>query len=139
MASPPVPPDLPPPGELLFVYGTLQRDGQYHHLMRGGGSEYLGPARLVSAYPLLLAEYPCLLDQPGRGHRVRGELYRLPCRDAWLAIDRLENHPLEYRRRREPVEFNGEHLPAWTYFYLRDHPAFPQLKPVESFPVNSRP
>jgi gamma-glutamylaminecyclotransferase len=130
--------DLPPPGELLFVYGTLQRGGQFHHLMRAGGTDYLGPARLVSAYPLLLAEYPCLLDQPGRGHRVRGELYRLPRRQAWLAIDRLENHPHEYRRRPEPVECEGQRFKAWTYFYLRDHPAFRHLKPVEAFPVDAR-
>jgi len=108
----------------LFVYGTLQRGGQYHALLQRGQARFLGTASLVTPFPLLLARYPCLLDAPGQGHRVEGELYALPTRHGWQLIDELEQHPHEYRRRIESIECKGQSLQAWTYFYIR-----PDLSP----------
>lgn len=125
--------DLPPANSLLFVYGTLQRGGQYHYLMENAGAEWMTEARLASRYPLLIAAYPCLLDQPGSGFHVHGELYRLPNPEAWIAIDQLENHPHEYRRRVEPVSTQSGLARAWTYFYIRDDLDPADLTPVERF------
>lgn len=122
---------LPPAGSLLFVYGTLQQGGQYHRLLETCGAVFLGEGRTVEAYPLIVTDYPCLLDQPGRGHRVVGELYRLARPEDWRAIDTLEGHPLEYRRRLERVDGPHGQVRAWTYVYqewIDPSPAQPLLE-----------
>lgn len=89
----------------------------------------------MTPYPLILAEYPCLLDQPGNGYRVRGELFSIGSMETWIAVDRLEDHPREYLRRLERVETDtGQHL-AWTYFYRKPQLLDATLQPVETFPV----
>ncbi|HKJ89498.1 MAG TPA: gamma-glutamylcyclotransferase family protein [Oceanipulchritudo sp.] len=135
MSPSPDPRELPPDRSLLFVYGTLQRGGCYHDLLKSGGPAFLGSGRLCSRYPLLLTRYPCLLDLPDRGFRVRGEVYRIARSTNWLAIDELEDHPNEYRRRLEPVEVGMQRLEAWTYFYIRNDLPPDSLPAVESFPA----
>jgi gamma-glutamylcyclotransferase (GGCT)/AIG2-like uncharacterized protein YtfP len=122
--------------DLLFAYGTLKKGGQYHHLIADKGAILLGSGTTRIPYPLILAEYPCLLDRPGEGFRVKGEVYRLPDKDAWKTVDRLEDHPDEYLRRREPVEVDGKVLNPWTYFYLLEDCLDPALKPVDEFPAS---
>lgn len=134
MSASPDPLELPPDGSLLFVYGTLQRGGCYHSLLKASGPAFLGSGRLWTRYPLLLARYPCLLDLPGRGFRVLGEVYRLARSTDWLAIDQLEDHPNEYRRRLEPVEVDAQRLEAWTYFYICEDLQLGSLRPVERYP-----
>jgi gamma-glutamylcyclotransferase (GGCT)/AIG2-like uncharacterized protein YtfP len=125
--------DLPPENSLLFVYGTLQRGGQYHYFLEQCRADFVCTGILTTPYPLILAQYPCLLDQPGRGFRVHGEVYRLARPIDWLAIDRLEAHPIEYTRRLEPVEAETGILQAWTYFYNFPGQLDPKLKPVPRF------
>lgn len=104
------------PGDRLFVYGTLQRDGQYHALLHR--AEFIGPAQTRLPYPLILDRYPCLLDRPGEGHRVHGELYKVLDATTWKEVDHLEDHPREYRRRPETVLLaSRQPLTAWIYFY----------------------
>ncbi|MGC9452525.1 MAG: gamma-glutamylcyclotransferase family protein [Oceanipulchritudo sp.] len=126
----------PHPSDLLFAYGTLKKGGAYHHLIAEKEAEFVGKACTCLAYPLLLAEYPCLLDRPGDGFRVKGEVYRLPSLAAWEVVDWLEDHPKEYRRRPEAVEMEGAILKPWTYFYLWPQRLDPRLQPVEGFDVN---
>jgi len=125
----------PEPGDLLFAYGTLKHGGQYHQLLEKIGAEYVGRGQLVIPYPLLLAEYPCLLDQPGAGQCVKGEVFRIQRPQDWGKLDWLEGHPEEYKRRVEPVRVEGHRMMAWTYFYLLPHKLDPGLLPVEEFPV----
>jgi len=127
---------MPHAGDLVFAYGTLKRGGQYHHLIDEIGAEFVGPGQLVIPYPLYLAEYPCLVDQPGSGLGVRGEVFRVQDPAGWEVLDRLEDHPLEYKRRVEPVWVNGERLSAWTYFYQEPGKIDPSLMPVEEFPID---
>lgn len=133
----PFPPqdELPPDGDLFFSYGTLKRGGQYHYLMQEMGAEFIGTGQLIIPYPLLLAEYPCLLDQPGSGLGVKGEVFRIPKSEGWTKLDWLEGHPDEYKRRTEPVWVNGERQMAWTYFFLQPETLDPELLPVEEFPI----
>lgn len=125
--------DLPGEGSLLFAYGTLQHGGQYHYFLEQCAARFVGTGTLRTAYPLILAQYPCLLDQPGIGFRVGGEVYCLRKPDDWLAIDRLEGHPIEYTRRLEYVECGGHRLHACTYFYNFPDRLDPGLKPVPRF------
>lgn len=122
------------PGDLLFVYGTLQRGGMYHHLL--GHARFLGQAYTARPYPLILAHYPCLLDRPGEGLVVSGELFSLPDSATWQRVDLLEDHPREYRRRLERVRMkSGEDPVAWVYFYTDSRIAG---QPVDHFAPASR-
>lgn len=112
--------DLPAPRELLFAYGTLQRGGCYHHLLEQAGAGFAGEAQTRQPYPLILDRYPCLLDLPGKGFAVTGELYRIPDHPTWEVLDRLEDHPREYRRRKEVLATTDGEATAWVYFFL-DH------------------
>jgi gamma-glutamylaminecyclotransferase len=77
----------------LFVYGTLKRGFPLHE--RGlTGARFLGPYRTVSKYPLYVAGprfTPMMLDEPGVGMRVEGELYEIgDDRLSWLdAIEHI--------------------------------------------------
>ena len=105
-------------GEIpVFVYGSLMRRGEYHHLMQQSKGRFMGEARLTKPYPLEFNDYPCLIDRPGDGVIVPGELYLLPDEQSLAILDELEGHPDEYRRRPEPVLLGGETLNAWVYFY----------------------
>jgi gamma-glutamylcyclotransferase (GGCT)/AIG2-like uncharacterized protein YtfP len=127
---------LPGPEELLFAYGTLKTGGQYHHLLQAKGAELLGTGRLAIPYPLILAQFPCLLDKPGTGYRVEGEIYRIHDPDDWTKLDWLEDHPHEYYRRPEKVETGNGILIAWTYFYLQPDRLDPALPPVDEFRID---
>ena len=95
----------PPTNNLLFVYGTLKRGGYYHSVIAQHSGELVGEGRLVHCYPLVVADYPCLLDQCGQGQHVRGEVYRITCAEGWQTVDRLEDNPNEYERREEPGQW----------------------------------
>ena len=129
---------LPPAGSLLFVYGTLQRGGQYHPILQRVGAAFSGMGKTITPYPLLLAAYPCLLDRPGRGHAVEGEVYRLARPRDWIPVDRLEGHLHAYRRRLEKIQLEDAIVEAWTYFYIRKNVSEEVLPAVPRFPVRRR-
>ena len=49
---------------------------------------------------------PYLVDRPGQGRRVGGEVYRVDT-DMLANLDILEDHPTYYRRRHEEVVMDG--------------------------------
>lgn len=120
----------------MFVYGTLKRGGEYEWVMLKAGGRYLGRAQLTTPYPLILDRYPCLLDEPGKGFKVTGEVYQVEQSSGWQHLDWLEGHPQEYLRRKEPVLLeNGCATLAWTYFYLFRDRLGAALIPVKEFPI----
>ena len=110
----------------VFVFGTLKQGFPNHHRNRGRRIE--GRYRTVEAYPLLLVgerHSPWLVDTPGEGLPVYGEVYELE--DAALAdMDRLEriDQPDSYRRKALLVveERSGREQSVQAY-----------LKPVEQY------
>lgn len=80
---------------LIFTYGTLKRGFSNHTLMqeliRTGDSVFIGSYQTVREYPLVCGPYrvPFLIDLPGSGHRVLGELYAVSPRGL-ARIDELE-------------------------------------------------
>lgn len=80
----------------LFVFGTLKAGFPLH---REGLADTpkLCDCRTVQRFPMFVAGpwfAPMMLNEPGQGHRVQGELYEVD--DARLAlIDRLESVPAE--------------------------------------------
>ncbi|KAA3468540.1 AIG2-like protein [Gossypium australe] len=71
---------------LVFTYGTLKRGFSNHvllqDLMRTGDAVFKGSYQTVEKYPLVCGPYrvPFLLNMPGSGHRVTGELYAVSSR-----------------------------------------------------------
>ncbi len=63
----------------VFVYGTLKRGFPFHPLGLADAA-FLGPVRTLDPYPMMVAGSfygPMMLDRPGEGLHVEGELYRI--------------------------------------------------------------
>ncbi|XP_035006404.1 gamma-glutamylaminecyclotransferase B-like [Hippoglossus stenolepis] len=98
----------------IFVYGTLKR-GQpnYHHMFdaANGKAEFLASALTAERYPLVIAgnlNIPFLLNLPGRGHKIHGEIYEVD--DKMLRfLDDFESVPTLYQRTLVQVE-----VKAWA-------------------------
>lgn len=80
---------------LVFTYGTLKRGFSNHRLMEdlidSGHASFVGACCTSARYPLVCGPYrvPFLLNMPGRGDRVCGEVYEVS--DVALArMDELE-------------------------------------------------
>ncbi|WOL06992.1 hypothetical protein Cni_G15727 [Canna indica] len=82
-------------GHLVFTYGTLKRGFSNHcliqDLVRAGDAAFVGAARTSARLPLVCGPYrvPFLLNFPGAGERVLGELYAVSPR-ALARMDELE-------------------------------------------------
>lgn len=95
----------------IFAFGTLKRGFSLHDQgLRG--AKYLGLYQTTEPFPMLIAGpwfAPMMLDQPGVGVRVSGELYeidasRLPALDALESI----GVPGNFRRLIEVRAIHGE-------------------------------
>lgn len=108
----------------VFVFGTLKSGFPNHRLL--AGQEYLGMYSTVKFYPLYLVgprNSPWLIDAPGSGHCVRGEVYRID--DTCLReLDRLEriNEADGYFRARIELcsDADSSDLAGFCYFKRSD-------------------
>jgi gamma-glutamylaminecyclotransferase len=108
---------LPP--TILFIYGTLKRNGSNHrHLV---GQQFLGEARTSPGYRLyIVADYPGMVSDTADQRGVSGELWAVD--SAKLAeLDAFEGVP-EKLYRRAPISLISPHQDqvAQTYLYLRN-------------------
>ena len=68
---------------LVFTYGTLKQGHGNHYLMqdliRQKDAVFLGAHVTHQPHPLVIGPHgiPYLINLPGYGHRVKGELYSL--------------------------------------------------------------
>ena len=98
----------------IFVYGTLREGYPNHH--HNVGTRSSGTFRTVAMFPLVLngqRNSPCLIDAPGKGFRVRGEVYRVD--EAGLALmDKLERIEAAdgYHRRKIQITSDAQSVPA---------------------------
>ncbi len=95
---------------LVFVYGTLKR-GFPNYAAYLQTAEFLGTCKTEEKYPLVLngqRYVPCLLDRPGEGCVVAGELFRVDDRGL-RRLDGLEavGRPGGYVRRSISVRMTG--------------------------------
>ena len=75
----------------LFVFGTLKRGFPLHDGI--AGARFLGEHRTVERFPLMIAGpwfAPMMLNEPGFGHQVLGELYEVD-EDRLVHIDAMES------------------------------------------------
>jgi gamma-glutamylaminecyclotransferase len=103
---------------LLFTYGTLKRGFPNHDVMQRAGGLYLGSAETLENLPLIFQHYPYILDLPGEGHRIRGEVFLISKPEGWALLDHLEDHPFEYERRLRTVLLGREKVPVPAYIYF---------------------
>ena len=76
----------------LFVYGTLKRGFPLHE-MGLAGAHFVGAHQTVDTYPMFVVGRwytPMMLDEPGTGLHVQGELYEI-VEAALSALDAMEH------------------------------------------------
>jgi gamma-glutamylaminecyclotransferase len=119
---------------LVFVYGTLKRGFHNHSVMCRARGEFVCRGETVLHFPLVVDGLPYLLNTPGKGHQVEGEIYRVDSVDGWCTLDRLEGHPSFYERRLiEIAGADGETYAAWVYFLARTDERLASLPPVRAY------
>jgi gamma-glutamylaminecyclotransferase len=107
--------------EWVFVYGTLRKGQPNHEVL--ATSTYIGEFRTTTAYPLVVSTAyfgPVLLDIPGTGSSVSGEVYAVTA--ATLAtLDKLENADgVHYTRRAVKIARSSDpSATASAYVYLK--------------------
>ncbi|XP_020565086.1 gamma-glutamylaminecyclotransferase isoform X1 [Oryzias latipes] len=134
----------------VFVYGTLKRGQPNHYRMldaTNGKAEFLATALTTQRYPLVIAtEYniPFLLNLPGQGQRVRGEIYEVD--ERMLAfLDAFESVPSMYQRTVVDleVEDGGAELPpgsitqVFVYSTTSYQPDWPSGRSFQSYDTHS--
>lgn len=138
----------------VIVYGTLKKGQPNHYRMLDAGNgkaEYCGRGRTVKVFPLVVAgkyNIPRLLNLPGTGHRVVGEVYRVDAR--MLAfLDDFECCPDMYQRTTTQLEVEewvggegpspgqqpvaGSVLEAFIYSTTSYQPEWLQLPHLENY------
>ncbi|KAM4537601.1 gamma-glutamylaminecyclotransferase C-like [Fundulus diaphanus] len=134
----------------VFVYGSLKRAQPNYPLMtdsNNGKAELLATATTVQKYPLVIAtqyNIPFLLNLPGQGHRVHGELYRVD-EKMLKYLDWFENVPTMYQRTVVELEINeladdelspGSITEASVYSTTTYQPDWPALPAYQSYDSN---
>ncbi|XP_005754360.1 gamma-glutamylaminecyclotransferase B-like [Pundamilia nyererei] len=133
----------------VFVYGILKKGQPNNYRMfdnNNGKAEYLGLAFTIQKYPLVITtEYniPFLLNIPGQGHRVHGEIYKVD--DQMLKfLDTFKSVPTLYQRTVVQLEVKewvgkteGEEKVSpgsiTTYTTTMYEPEWPSLPCYESY------
>lgn len=109
----------------LFVYGSLRSHGKNHPTLSDGPGEarFVGAASTVLCFPLILVPpffSPPMLDAPGHGFRVQGELWDVDAVQL-ATLDELEqvHHPRKpFHRTRIQVQYpDGPQGMAEVYLF----------------------
>ncbi|KAJ4847823.1 hypothetical protein Tsubulata_011777 [Turnera subulata] len=100
---------------LIFTYGTLKQNFPNYHLMQDliaqDDASYLGSYVTNNAYPLVIGPHgiPYLINLPGQGNRVRGDLYSVSSTRGLARVDELEGTGIgHYERLHIQVVQQGE-------------------------------
>lgn len=110
----------------VFIYGTLKK-GYPNHDEYLRSEKYLGKYRTIDCFPLVVANKwfaPILLQEPGVGKQVIGELYQVS--ESKLAdLDRLEHTHQPKGYKRIVIEIQSidkqQQLRVFTYMNERTH------------------
>jgi gamma-glutamylaminecyclotransferase len=105
----------------IFAFGTLKK-GYALHDEGLSDAEFLGNYRTVQRFPMLIAGSwfaPMMLDAPGKGLRVKGELYniaesKLPLLDALESV----GSPGHFRKSIQVCRDDGSET-GWAFAFLK--------------------
>jgi gamma-glutamylaminecyclotransferase len=107
----------------VFVFGTLKEG--FPNFPSNRGARVPGSFRTCVRLPLYLVgerHSPWLLDTPGSGFAVRGQVFELSA-DALAALDRLERIDQPDGYRRVAIAVTGDEAdarPRTVFAYLKD-------------------
>ncbi|CAL1598513.1 unnamed protein product [Knipowitschia caucasica] len=93
----------------VFVYGTLKKGQPNYHRMflsSNGKTEFLGTAKTVEKFSLVIAgvyNIPYLLNLPGQGNQIHGEIYKVD-EQMLKFLDDFEGVPTHYQRTLKKLE-----------------------------------
>ena len=112
-------------GHLIFSYGTLKRGFQNYNLMQSligdNDAVFMGAHVTRNSYPLVCGPngIPFLINLPGSGHRVTGELYSVSTRGL-ARVDELEGTIAgHYERLPIQIENQVDLVEAEAYYAHR--------------------
>ena len=122
-------------GELYFTYGSLKKDFPNYAAHEDILNNYLGEAKTRQSFPLVVPYEPscsnpncpylhrmaALVEIRGKGHRIRGELYRVKAEDLKTldALEGFEGTNMSnnvYVRKKITVLLDDKTYQAFTYF-----------------------
>lgn len=111
---------------LLFVYGTLKRDGSNHSFL--AEQSFCGEARTVPGFKLVnLGEYPGMVVDPSDTRGVAGEVWSVDP-ECVANLDELEGLAEGlYRRERINLQPPFDQSAVETYIYALDTIGRPSL------------
>lgn len=87
----------------VFVYGTLKRNEPNHNWLTessNGFAKHICNGSTRDLFPLIIAtkfNIPFLLNLPGTGHKINGEIYTVD-EKMLKNLDELEDYPKLYDR-----------------------------------------
>ncbi|XP_033251672.1 putative gamma-glutamylcyclotransferase CG2811 isoform X2 [Drosophila miranda] len=124
----------------VFDYGTLKSGEPNHHWLtkkENGQAQFLGRGTTAVKFPLVVGNIPFLLDRPGDGHNIHGEIYEVD-ESMFSKLDQLEDYPNYYDREEQTIRTETEgNLQCWLYL-IRNFPvkmlAKPQLSAYHNTP-----
>ncbi|NRA45335.1 MAG: gamma-glutamylcyclotransferase [Oligoflexales bacterium] len=84
--------------KFLFIYGSLKRGFSLSFLLKG--AQFISEGYIQGPYKLFFHEggYPCLISGKFQNAKIYGEIYLITSQTMIQEIDRVEGHPLEYKR-----------------------------------------
>ena len=105
------------------MFGTVKAGFPLHHGV--AGARFLGAYRTVQRYPMFVAGprfAPMMLNEPGIGRHVRGELYQIDSQEL-ASLDEIESigKPGNFRvvLKLMPIG-GGASVDAWVYMKSRN-------------------
>jgi len=117
---------------IVFVYGSLKQNGKLHSYLKN--SVFLGYASTCKKYPMIISKkgwYPYLIEKPGEGYFIKGEVYKVSAKTLKL-LDRVEEAPNYYYRKKTCVKIGNKKIKAWVYF-VKKPPKFTKKELLEEF------
>lgn len=98
----------------VFVYGTLKKGFNNHHIM--DGSTFIDDVETRDNYTLIVNDYISLYNTPGTADRTSGELYSVSEKKL-RELDYFEGCPsFYYRDEIVVIDSNGNFHNAFVYF-----------------------
>ncbi|XP_030374751.1 putative gamma-glutamylcyclotransferase CG2811 isoform X2 [Scaptodrosophila lebanonensis] len=111
----------------VFVYGTLKQGEPNHHWIsspKNGLARFVNNGTTSVKFPLVIGtryNIPFLLNKPGEGHNVQGEIYEID--EQMLGnLDILEDYPRYYDREIQAIITDqNDTVECWLYL-IRNYP-----------------
>lgn len=118
--------------EMLFVYGSLKKGFDNHHLL-SKHTKRIGKAITMSKFGMFedsFGNYPYLIPVPQM--RIHGELYGIQRKELLEKLDKFEGYPEYYERKKILVKTHRGMVRAFVY--IQSHTAIPQgQKPLREW------